>query len=517
MVPDQKPTPRYSPPPRNWWRAVPCNHPPDPVAWWIAPDGPTCHCGQILDPTDGHDDPASAAPGTIVQCGECGCHVAIPPKPAPSPSLPDSGERARRWLLGGDESHGPDPECLPTCVNEIRSGPTLQPGEEVWVSEAGPDAAELLRGDQRFTVRGDVLRVLSGTGSMAEIVGRADRILEAVAAFIEGSTAPSSGSGEREGLEARRLIEARPTEAYSASDATANDYEAMLEYANALEDHLRAGLGEPVPSSPPADGEADGARLEFARGLREGWDRALAAVEANRAREAAGGEGDDEPLGPVDRLLVGVGALDEQLVAYDRAGRTRAAELRPDVLDAARSVVALAHRVDPQPPISSTGEGERLTCPGCASGIPWPFVPHPKVAEGGKLAACPQCGARWQWIVADGRTVLDVAERCRFCEGPRSEPRTILSAGSAFMCGDAWHDAAVAGERDAPAREDDALDETEWRGPWWAVRMATGDAWAWTESDALALVIEAAGGQVRAFVPASSVPACEDGGDDGDR
>ncbi len=59
-----------------------CGHPPDPVAEWR--DGrPWCHCGAVLDRTRGmpmHTPPE--APGPLVPCANCGCYVAVPPRPA---------------------------------------------------------------------------------------------------------------------------------------------------------------------------------------------------------------------------------------------------------------------------------------------------------------------------------------------------------------------------------------------------------------------------------------------------
>lgn len=66
-------------PPHDWWRNVPCGHPPDPIAWQL-PDGYyVCHCGCTLDPEHAIDDGVDAdAPGPIVPCSKCGCHVALP-------------------------------------------------------------------------------------------------------------------------------------------------------------------------------------------------------------------------------------------------------------------------------------------------------------------------------------------------------------------------------------------------------------------------------------------------------
>lgn len=60
--------------PREFWREVPCGHPPDPVAA-VTVEGRVCHCGQFLDdrPVIGH-----VPPGDLVYCLGCGCHVALP-------------------------------------------------------------------------------------------------------------------------------------------------------------------------------------------------------------------------------------------------------------------------------------------------------------------------------------------------------------------------------------------------------------------------------------------------------
>lgn len=61
-------------PPDDFWREVPCGHPPDPVAAF-SDDHWVCHCGWILDGSvtldviDGH---------RIKPCGKCGCYPGIP-------------------------------------------------------------------------------------------------------------------------------------------------------------------------------------------------------------------------------------------------------------------------------------------------------------------------------------------------------------------------------------------------------------------------------------------------------
>lgn len=62
----------------DFWRPIPCGHPQDPVAADV-PDGWACHCGRLLNGAEEISDGKEAgAPGPIVFCLSCGCHVAIP-------------------------------------------------------------------------------------------------------------------------------------------------------------------------------------------------------------------------------------------------------------------------------------------------------------------------------------------------------------------------------------------------------------------------------------------------------
>lgn len=61
-------------PPRSWWREVPCGHPPDPLAWDNNGERFSCHCGSSLDVR--RAIPVPEAPGPVVPCDGCGCHVA---------------------------------------------------------------------------------------------------------------------------------------------------------------------------------------------------------------------------------------------------------------------------------------------------------------------------------------------------------------------------------------------------------------------------------------------------------
>lgn len=67
--------------PDSFWIEPPCGHPPDPVAAWANDGMAVCHCGTYLEPTEGVR--IEGAPGLVQQCSECGCHVAVPPRPAP--------------------------------------------------------------------------------------------------------------------------------------------------------------------------------------------------------------------------------------------------------------------------------------------------------------------------------------------------------------------------------------------------------------------------------------------------
>lgn len=66
------PEPPLEPPTRPFFDGRGCGHPRDPVAK-KGPDGWFCHCGTLLDPALGRD--FEEAPGPVVQCDGCGCHI----------------------------------------------------------------------------------------------------------------------------------------------------------------------------------------------------------------------------------------------------------------------------------------------------------------------------------------------------------------------------------------------------------------------------------------------------------
>lgn len=72
-------------PPREFWREVPCGHPPDPIAWMGDDHAPICHCGCILDGSPLPDDCVDLPPEIefVIPCGKCGCAVGIPRKATP--------------------------------------------------------------------------------------------------------------------------------------------------------------------------------------------------------------------------------------------------------------------------------------------------------------------------------------------------------------------------------------------------------------------------------------------------
>lgn len=132
--------------PDDYWREVPCGHPPDPVALWTLDGHAVCHCGTVLNPADLIDGKFEDLPGPIVHCQKCGCYMAIPRRPPVEPEreanrlragiefvLADGGMgigRAKQVLRAtlasgeGVEGQGHEPtaqahtnrDCLPDCA-----------------------------------------------------------------------------------------------------------------------------------------------------------------------------------------------------------------------------------------------------------------------------------------------------------------------------------------------------------------------------------------------------------------
>lgn len=86
----------------DFWCAIPCGHPPDPVAARIGSGEPVCHCGRLLE----------GAPAVIVHCQACDCHVLIPEQPAESAPMPMAGHHtlfaADRAAESAQASEQPD-------------------------------------------------------------------------------------------------------------------------------------------------------------------------------------------------------------------------------------------------------------------------------------------------------------------------------------------------------------------------------------------------------------------------
>lgn len=66
-------------PPRDFWREIPCGHPPDPLAFWTGTTW-VCHCGwgALGDQSDLNAD-RKDAPFPLVSCQKCGCLVGLKP------------------------------------------------------------------------------------------------------------------------------------------------------------------------------------------------------------------------------------------------------------------------------------------------------------------------------------------------------------------------------------------------------------------------------------------------------
>jgi hypothetical protein len=131
--------------PDDYWRRVPCGHPPDPVAMYGDEGRPVCHCGVLLDPAATGDFPVpSEAPGPIVPCQACGCYVAIPPPPTtgdPAGGLavysPDH-LLARQWRSRAEKAEAEAERLrtvLPGCLGRL--------GEELYADDVGHLAGPL--------------------------------------------------------------------------------------------------------------------------------------------------------------------------------------------------------------------------------------------------------------------------------------------------------------------------------------------------------------------------------------
>lgn len=350
MQPDQNPTPdaHYSTPPLSWWRNMPCGHPPEPVAWWIVPDGPTCHCGRILDSTAGYEDPASGAPGPLVRCGECDCRVAISPKPAPSPSLPDSGERealwawrwadedlsrSRRWQTLDEDavevmqrtpalyevrrfvatdsapsSSPSDGEGDEAIERAIRSSKEVAPGEPLWAGELEQHRRFLAALPSRVAGEAAAVRVL--LGALIEIRGLGARPYDTTTEAAKQRTAEAALLAfEAEG---GPLLDVAKDD-WTPNDGTrlrlgeaqqaVNEMEREVQYLRAQINDKGAGHGD-VPELPEAEGDRDrvvraAAGTERGRPLRGGHHapgvRAGDETELTPAPVPTDGEGQDAP------------------------------------------------------------------------------------------------------------------------------------------------------------------------------------------------------------------------------
>lgn len=185
-------------PPADFWREVPCGHPPDPVAW-NSPNGPVCHCGTDLDPAQGIDIPE--APGPVVLCQNCGCHVACPAPPDSGESESTRGEprlthgrhcpcsacALQDWsdpALAACGMHGPS--CPPRYApyHGVKLGdpaPTPTPGEDARVAELDV-----------ITVRATVIEAYDDGSATLEIGAKGEVVnLDAEQLAFTRATSPS--------------------------------------------------------------------------------------------------------------------------------------------------------------------------------------------------------------------------------------------------------------------------------------------------------------------------------------
>ncbi len=165
--------------PENYWRDIPCGHPPDPVAMYGSEGHPVCHCGCILDPADSAGLPQPPeAPGAIVNCQKCGCYVAIPPKPVSTQPAPESGsEEAWCGECGLRVLPGTPPSTWTGHIHKPVEGRVMRAAVDVWaVAKVASDEF------------GDELLLAAVRGRL-DVVGITEQAVETVNRL----TAPGTG------------------------------------------------------------------------------------------------------------------------------------------------------------------------------------------------------------------------------------------------------------------------------------------------------------------------------------
>jgi len=123
--------------PDSYWRDVPCGHPADPVAMWSDDGRAVCHCGWKLDPEDGVE--IGGAPGPVVNCSRCGCHVAVQSR-AEAVRLPADDEIERTAAQAGLDTSTPEFKKRGAPAPPADEGEALR-----LLAEATQDAVERLQ------------------------------------------------------------------------------------------------------------------------------------------------------------------------------------------------------------------------------------------------------------------------------------------------------------------------------------------------------------------------------------
>ena len=77
----QQPDGERMKPPADFWRPVPCGHPPDPVGWQNPEGLWACHCGSLLNPEEVLPT-RPGGPKPLVACHKCGCVVLLAAAPS---------------------------------------------------------------------------------------------------------------------------------------------------------------------------------------------------------------------------------------------------------------------------------------------------------------------------------------------------------------------------------------------------------------------------------------------------
>lgn len=181
--------------PHGFWRALPCGHPPDPVAVWF--DGePVCHCGDRLRLDEALPIKPPEAPGPIVPCGKCGCHVAVPPnEPDPPPDQQGEGEP------------GPD-RALQRAVDDLArtSRPVREWARALGIEDMDRFSVPQVMGRVRETVERELAEVRAGAESLDRDYAAANREIDRLTDLLREARAKIERLRERESRDMRGAL-----------------------------------------------------------------------------------------------------------------------------------------------------------------------------------------------------------------------------------------------------------------------------------------------------------------------